>query len=149
MGGSPGTPEAITRFARRAAESGRAPLRSLVFGLCVAAGECACQALRRDPVRLQWALLEVLWCACRIGGPAVVSPLPAIPCGSLDAVVLRLFRVVSQVAETYRWYDSTGREPLEWDGLPEVIALAVLALEMTGVDVAVMLEEEEACATPD
>jgi len=73
----------------------------------------------------------------------------AIPCGSLDAVVLRLFRVVSQVAEMYRWFDSTGKEPMEWDGLSEVVALAVLALELTGVDVAAVLTGVVDCATPD
>jgi hypothetical protein len=48
----------------------------------------------------------------------------------------------------YRWYDATGKEPLEWDGLPEVVALAVLALELTGVDVATALgvvDREASC----
>ena len=138
MAGSLGTAEAVVRFARQAAASGQGSLRSLVFGLCAAAGECTCQALRRDTARLQWSLLEVLWYACRLAGGRV-SVAPAIPCGSLEAVVLRLFRAVSQVAEMYRWYDATGEEPLEWDGLPEVVALAVLALELTGADVAVVL----------
>jgi hypothetical protein len=93
-------------------------------------------------VQLQWALLEVLWYACRIV-KGEVRQIPVVSCGSLDTVVLRLFRVVSQVAEMYRWYDATGREPLEWDGLPEVVALAVLALELMGVDVATVLEVEE------
>jgi hypothetical protein len=104
-------------------------------------------------VKLQWALLEVLWYACRIarGKAATLAAAvsSAVPCGSLDAVILRLFRVVSQVAEIYRWFDSTGREPLEWDGLPEVVALAVLALELTGVDVVEVLTGEATRATPD
>jgi hypothetical protein len=66
MAGSLDTAEAVFRFAQQAAASGQGSLRSLVFGLCTAAGECARHALRRDPVRLQWALLEVLWYACRM-----------------------------------------------------------------------------------
>lgn len=139
MDGSLSTAEAVYRFARQAAASGQGSLRSLVFGLCAAAGECTRQVLRGEPVQLQWALLEVLWYACQIAR-GEISVVPAIPCGSLDAVVLRLFRVVSQVAEMYRWFDSTGKEPLEWDGLSEVVALAVLALELMGVDVATVLE---------
>ena len=148
MDGSLSIAEAVHQFAQQAAASGQGSLRSLVFGLCAAAGECTRQALRPDPVRLQWALLEVLWYACRIAR-GNISVVPAIPCGSLDAVVLRLFRVVSQVAEMYRWFDSTGKEPLEWNGLSEVVALAVLALELTGVDVAAVLTGMADCATPD
>ncbi len=148
MDGSPGIAEAVSRFARQAAASGQGSLRSLVFGLCAAAGDCTRHALRKDPRRLQWSLLEVLWCACQIAR-GEISVVPAIPCGSLDAVVLRLFRVVSQVAEMYRWFDGTGKEPLEWDGLSEIVALAVLALELTGVDVAVVLTGVADCATPD
>jgi len=144
MDGSLSIAEAVHQFAQQAAASGQGSLRSLVFGLCAAAGECTRQALRPDPVRLQWALLEVLWYACRIAR-GNISVVPAIPCGSLDAVVLRLFRVVSQVAEMYRWFDSTGKEPLEWDGLSEVVALAVLALELMDVDVAVALTGEDRC----
>jgi hypothetical protein len=155
MGGSLDTASAVFRFARQAAASGQGSLRSLVFGLCAAAGECARQVLRGETVQLQWALLEVLWYACRIVkgevrqipvvscGSLALPGLPLRSSGSLDTVVLRLFRVVSQVAEMYRWYDATGREPLEWDGLPEVVALAVLALELMGVDVATLLEVEE------
>jgi len=142
MAGSLDTANAIFRFARQAAASGQGSLRSLVFGLCTAAGECARQVLRGDPVQLQWALLEVLWYACRIAR-GEVRQIPVIPCGSLDVVVLRLFRAVSRVAEMYRWYTATGKEPLEWDGLPEVVALAVLALELTGVDVVEALTGEE------
>ena len=144
MDGSLNTAEAVYRFARQAAASGQGSLRSLVLGLCAAAGDCTRHALRRDPRRLQWSLLEVLWCACQIAR-GEISVVQAIPCGSLDAVVLRLFRVVSQVAEMYRWFDSTGKEPLEWDGLSEVVALAVLALELMDVDVAVALTGEDRC----
>jgi len=144
MDGSLSIAEAVHQFAQQAAASGQGSLRSLVFGLCAAAGECTRQAMRPDPVRLQWALLEVLWYACRIAR-GNISVVPAIPCGSLDAVVLRLFRVVSQVAEMYRWFDGTGKEPLEWDGLSEVVALAVLALELMDVDVAVALTGEDRC----
>jgi len=148
MDGSLSTAEAVYRFARQAAASKRGSLRSLVFSLCAAAGDCTRHALRRDPRRLQWSLMEVLWCACQIAR-GKVCVVPAVPCGSLDAVVLRLFRVTSQVAEMYRWFDSTGHEPLEWDGLPEVVALTVLALELTGVDVPAVLTEVVECATPD
>jgi len=148
MDGSPGIAEAIACFARQAAKSGQGSLRSLVFSLCAAAGDCARHALRRDPRRLQWSLLEVLWCACQLAR-GEISVMQAIPCGSLDAVVMRLFRVVSQMAEMYRWFDSTGKEPLEWDGLSEVVALAVLALELTGVDAAAVLTGVVDCATPD
>ena len=148
MDGSLNTAEAVYRFARQAAASGQGSLRSLVLGLCAAAGDCTRHALRKNPRRLQWSLLEVLWCACQIAR-GEISVVQAIPCGSLDAVVLRLFRVVSQVAEMYRWFDSTGKEPLEWDGLSEVVALAVLALELTGVDVAAVLTGMADCATPD
>jgi len=142
MDGSLDTASAVFRFARQAAASGQGSLRSLVFGLCAAVGECARQVLRGEPAQLQWALLEVLWYACRIAR-GEVRQIPVVPCGSLAAVILRLFRAVSQVAEIYRWYDATGREPLEWDGLPEVVALAVLALELTGVDVVEVLTGEK------
>jgi hypothetical protein len=148
MDGSLSTAEAVFRFARQAAASGRGSLRSLVLSLCAAAGDCTRYALRRDTARLQWSLLEVLWCACQLA-QGDISVASAIPCGSLDAVVLRLFRVVSQVAEMYRWFDGTGNEPLEWDGLPEVVALAVLALELTGADLPAVLTGLVDCAVPD
>jgi len=156
MDGSLSTAEAVYRFVKKAETIERGSLRALVLGLCASAGDCTRYAMRGDLMRLQWALLEVLWCACGIAkGDAAyaaacsLAVIHTIPCGSLDSVVLRLFRVVSQVAEVYRWFDSTGNNPLGWDELPEVVALAVLALDLTGVDVPQFLTGETKRATPD
>jgi len=111
----------------------------LVLGLCGEVGEClnARKKMLRDgspPTQLGQELLDVLWYACRIlkvyGGPTVLA---APDSADLDELLLRLYRAASRVAEVGRWAHACGAQPLEWDGLDEVLGLTCTALKILGI----------------